>query len=218
MVALFVVLMFIVFIIIDILVLKAKGKEHPAFASYRVFDRGSFLFPKEIYLSQGHTWLKLMKDKLVRIGIDELIIKSFNNLQLIPLLTEGTTVKRGDVLFEARNGKHRIKFLSPVSGLIKNVNKNLEFKTLDDPYLEDWGVSIQPENLENELTQMKTGEKGLSWLKSEFNRLKDFIAHSMVEPELAGITLADGGNLVEGVLSNFDEKVVEKFEKEFLTF
>jgi glycine cleavage system H protein len=216
MVALFVVLMFVTFIIIDLLVLKAQGKEHPALASVRVFDKGSFLFPKEIYLTKGHTWIRLMKDKLVKVGIDELVVKAFNNLQLIPLHNEGVMIKKGETLFEARNGKHRIKFVSPIDGEIKSVNKNLEFKTMDDPYFEDWGVTILPTSIDKELGLMKTGEKGLTWLKHEFNRLKDFVSHSIQEPSVAGLTLADGGNLVEGVLSNFDEKVVDKFEKEFL--
>jgi len=55
-------------------------------------------------------------------------------------------------------------------------------------------------------------------MKSEFRRLKDFLSFNSFKAEPIGATMYDGGNVVEGVVSDFDDDLVVEFEENFLTF
>jgi len=217
MVALFVVLTFVLFIAIDFFVLKSQGKEHPAFMSAHVFDKASIFFPAEAFLAKGHMWLKQLKDGFVRLGIDEFILKATGPFSLVALKSEGEQVMKGEPLMEAKFGKHSVLFRSPVQGVIGSVNKNLTGKKVSDPYDTDWAVTFRPIENSNQLfSSMKSGKKATEILKDEFNRFKDFLSFHSGEPELAGVTMADGGNIVEGVLNNFNDEAVKDFEQKFL--
>ncbi len=217
MVALFVVLTFLLFILIDLIVLKSQGKEHPAFATYKVFNRGSFIFPEDIYLAPGHTWLQKIKDGLVKIGVDEFIIKSLGNIRLNILKNEGEVVNKGEIIFQSKIGSKILNFFAPIDGKVKYVNKNLSTKKVEDPYDIDWGIMIEPNNFEESLGKLKTREVAVDWLKKEFSRFKDFLMVHSKDPEFVGLTMADGGNIVEGVASHLNEKALSEFEKEFLS-
>lgn len=215
MVALFVVLTFLFFILIDLLVLKAQGKEHPAFA-VKVFDK-RFFFPTESILSTSHLWLQKAQNGLYKLGIDEFILKALGKLHLIPLKTEGESVNKGEPILQAVFGNRTITFRAPVDGSIKFVNKNIQEKLVDDPYGDDWAMLIEPKtNLLLSTAFLKTGNDAIKWLHDEFNRFKDFVAAKAGQPELAGITLQDGGNIVEGVLRSFDDNAIKEFEEQFL--
>jgi glycine cleavage system H lipoate-binding protein len=142
MVALFVVLTFLFFILIDLLVLKAQGKEHPAFA-VKVFDK-RFFFPAEAILSTGHLWLQRAQNGLYKLGIDEFILKALGKLHLVPLKSEGESVNKGEPILQAVFGNRTITFRSPVNGSIRFVNKNIGQKPVDDPYGDDWALLIEP--------------------------------------------------------------------------
>ena len=77
MVAIFVLTMFLLFLSVDLIVLKIQGKYHPAFEpslpqfDSAIFSRNSFSIPSNIFISKGHTWLRKNNDGLVSIGIDE---------------------------------------------------------------------------------------------------------------------------------------------------
>jgi len=215
MVVLFVVLTFVAFLVIDFYVIKAQKKKHAAFSSQQVFDQGSFLLPEGFALSKNHLWLKMLKDGNVKIGIDEFVGKVFSAIRIHPIASEGSVVKSGDVLFELSSGSHKIHFASPVSGTVKSINKNLESQKVSDPYENDWGFIIEPTDFK--VGMFKVGKQGLNWLKDEFNRFKDFLSIQIAEPNLAGVTYADGGNIVEGVLSNLEEKSVKEFQNQFIS-
>ncbi len=213
MVALFVVLTFILFILIDFLVLRARGEKHPAFSAVKVFDSG-FMNPGNVYLSSGHTWLEMIKEGLVRIGIDEFVQKTLSGLKFSTILTEGSRVKRGDILFTALSSDKIINFYAPVTGTVRNVNSEGGRK-IEDPY-KSWFISLQPENLENEIKSLRSKEAASSWLTQEYARLKDFLSFHSGDAALAGATLHDGGNIVEGAVSSLSTKSVKEFENQFL--
>lgn len=215
MVALFVVLTFLFFILIDLLVLKAQGKEHPAFA-VKVFDK-RFFFPMEALLSTGHLWLQRAQNGLYKLGIDEFILKALGKLHLVPLKKEGDMVSKGEPILQAVFGNRIITFRAPVEGSIKFLNKNINEKPVDNPYGDDWALMIQPKSdLSLSGAFIKKGNDAINWLHDEFNRFKDFVAAKAGQPELAGVTLQDGGNIVEGVLRSFDDDTIKEFEEQFL--
>lgn len=220
MVAIFVLLTFITFIVIDHIVLKLQNKKHPAFIDNTpkaVFNKGSIFSPENVFVSRGHTWAELLKDGTVKIGIDDIIVKALGKFKLNFISGEGTVVKQGDAVINGTFNGVNFKFRTPVDGKIKKINNDLTGKFIDDPFSQ-WGIIVEPDNFEKNKKSLKTGEELSKWLKDEFSRLKDFLGHHPVKPELAGITMHDGGNIIEGALVNVSSEGLKSFETEFLTF
>lgn len=220
MVALFVLFTFIIFIVVDIVVLKLQKKNHPAFeetVTKAVFNKKSILVPENIYISKGHTWVEQLKDGSAKIGIDDLVMKALGRITLANITEEGKRIKYGDVILSGNLDGKKFNFRSPVDGVVKTINKDLSAKQIDNPYKE-WGLTVEPENLGKNLKNLKSGDELIHWLKDEFNKLKEFLGSYPIKPELAGITMHDGGNIVEGAVANINNEGLEKFETEFLTF
>ncbi len=210
-------LTFVAFLVVDYFVLKSQKKEHPAFATFSVFNKSSLAIPMQYLLSKGHLWLKAVKENEYKVGIDEFILKAFKKIQLVNFVAEGSEVKKGDVLFSGKVGDSLLNFHSPVDGVVSMVNKNIMGRNIENPYEDDWGVTIAPKKSSFEAAALATKEKSVQWLESELNRLKDFLMLHTADPELAGLTMADGGNIVEGIAHNFNENTLQAFEKEFLS-
>lgn len=220
MVALFVLLTFALFVVIDIFVLKAQKKSHPAFekTTSAVFNKSSIAIPNQVFVSKGHTWAQKLQDGTVKVGVDDFALKALGRLSVTSIVPELTKVKQGDVILEGTCSSNSFKFRSPVEGTVKLVNSSILNKPLTEPFTNGWGLVITPSNWEVSSKVLKTGESLSSWLKEEFRRLRDFIEVSAVKPELAGITMHDGGNIVEGAISNIAAEGLKNFENEFLTF
>jgi len=223
MVALYVFLGFILLLVIDYFVIRAEKKYHPAFKkSYEVvenviFDNISVTVPADSYVSRGHTWAELQGNGLIKIGIDEFVLKSVGKFIVTNIAKSGTLVKKGDVIIEAKLGDKNFGFRSPIDGTINFINDDLIGKTISDPYGEDWGIMVSPINFEKNAASLKANEKVIDWMKNEFVRLKNYIVENSVKPQLAGVTMLDGGKMIEGAVAQLDKESVKKFEDEFLT-
>ena len=224
MVAIFVLLTFLLFIAADMLVLKLQKKKHPAFqgssiiSDIAVFTKDLFQAPIDLFLSKGHTYAQKNEYGLIKIGIDEFILKALGKITLIKTAEAGQSVKKGDVLFEGAVNNKVLQFRSPVEGTVKFINPNILNKKITDPYGDDWGLLLAADNFAEEKNSLFTGNELKSFLNKEFSRLKDFLHAHTLRPELAGATMLDGGNVVEGVVSSITEKGIEEFEKDFLNF
>ncbi len=131
------------------------------------------------------------------------------------IIPEGARVEKGQVLFSGLSGDKVVNFYAPVSGTVKNINSGIQNRAADDPY-KNWFISLQPENLDNEIRTMKSKESAASWLQQEYERLKDFLSFHSGDTALAGATLHDGGNIMEGVVSTLNVNSVKEFENQFL--
>jgi glycine cleavage system H protein len=221
MVALFVLFTFILFVVADLLVLKAQKKNHPAFASahtnidYSVYSKKDIHSPEGVFVSRGHTYAQKNEYGLIKVGIDEFALKAFGKLRIISAKATGQQVKQGDVLFEGRFRNRAIKFRSPVSGTVKFLNENLN-KELHTVYNGDWAVLVSPENFDEDRKTLLAGKDLKMWLNDEIERFKDFLGAHTLKNELAGATMYDGGNIAEGSLSFLKEEGLTDFENQFL--
>ena len=218
MVALFVLLTFILFIVVDIFVLKAQKKEHPAFqsADSPVFSKKSFGLLENIFISPGHTWARLAENGYAEIGVDDFTVKALGKISLNNKVEEGNTVRKGEVVFEGRVGDKSFDFRSPLTGTVKSVSTDLP-EIIEEPY-KNWAICISPSNLNEDIKNLFTGSALNNWLNQEFTRLRDFLNFNMQKPEMVGQTMLDGGNIVEGAVTYVNEKGQKNFEKQFLTF
>jgi glycine cleavage system H lipoate-binding protein len=168
MVALYVLLGFILLLVIDYFVIRGEKKYHPAFKrNYEVvenvvFDNISVTIPADSYVSKGHTWAELLGNGLIKIGVDEFILKSVGKFMVTNLIKPGTVVKKGDVIIEAKLGDKNLAFRSPVDGTVNFINDDLVGKTVSDPYGEDWGVMVTPINFEKNAASLKLMKKLLN--------------------------------------------------------
>ena len=230
MVALYVLLGFILLLIIDAFIIRAEKKYHPAFKKkYEVienvvFDNINVAVPADSYISKGHTWAELLGNGLVKVGVDEFVLKSVGKFIVTKISKPGTLVKKGESIVEAKLGEKNISFHSPIDGTINYINDSLIGKSISDPYGEDWGVIMSPLNFDRNAVSLKTNEKVVEWMKEEFIKLKNYLSGSEIQPNLsggqlqvAGVTMFDGGKIIEGAVSQLDQESIKKFEDEFLT-
>ncbi len=137
------------------------------------------------------------------------------------MISTGTKVKKGDhILSIIQNGK-QLNLYSPVSGTIAGQNKVLESDAAlinSSPYSAGWIYKIEPSNWIREAQLLFMAEKQKQFLKSEFARLKDFMAAIMTSDseKYSQVILQDGGELKDGVLSDLGPEVWEDFQTKFI--
>lgn len=222
MVAIFVLSVFLLFISVDLIVLKIQGKNHPAFEpsfsqfDLLTFDKNSFAVPSNILFSKGHTWLKKNMDGLIDIGIDEFGMTALGALSILNCATMGKELKRGETLFEAAYGNKIVKFRSPINGIVESVNTDIIGKKISNPY-ESWGVQLSSKNFAENQGMFFRESEAIDWMKKEFIKLKKFINTHSPKVELAGTTMFDGGSLSSDTITSLVDQSANEFEKEFLS-
>ncbi|MDY0082448.1 MAG: hypothetical protein RBR74_04640 [Ignavibacteriaceae bacterium] len=222
MVAIFVLTAFLFFILVDLVVLKFQGKYHPAFEpsfsqfDISIFEKNKFVIPQNTFFSKGHTWLKENGNGFVNIGIDEFGMTALGTLSILNCALVGKTLKRGDVLFEGSYGNNKVKFLSPVNGIVQSVNPNIISKNISDPY-KTWGVQLLSKDFSENREKFFSGNDAVNWIGKEYVKLKSFLDTHALKPNLAGETMYDGGTLSNDTPHLLVELSAGDFEKEFLS-
>jgi glycine cleavage system H protein len=207
-----------IMVLVDIFVIRAKStKLAPAISSPSVFNRKSLIAPAGFHFSKGHVWAKTIGSDKIRAGIDDFVVHALGKILVSEIAQAGSKVKKGDVLIKGIFDSKTVNFYSPVDGTIETVNNELLGKILNDPYNNDWGVVIRTENAESAISPLLMGTNAVNWMKNEFKKLKDFLVMNSVKTELAGVTMYDGGNVMEGAIANLDENSVKDFEAMFLS-
>ncbi len=171
------------------------------------------------YISTGHTWLRKNSSGAVLVGIDDFLNKLIGSLQEIKVPIVGSEVQEGEPLFRLMIGSEAIQIQAPVAGNVSAINWKLigsrpyEIALPDKPA---WLVKVKPNEKIIEKDTLLTNDRAASWLHDETNRLLDFLSEQSEQPELAGITLADGGIPVHGALKLLNSDGLKQFEQEFL--
>ncbi len=228
MVALFVLITFVLIISINLIVTKIRDKkiavfeesaEHAA-SSYAVFTKDSIYVPKDVYFNPNHTWASITGEGNLSIGVDDFINKIVQPGSIHLFAKNGDRIQKGDNLFELHKGNKKIVVKSPVTGIVNAVNHRAVNNTSslkEDPYEENWLLQVDPQRLGDSLAAMHIGKPVVQWMKNEIERFKDFLSTLHLAASPVGATMYDGGNIVEGVFTSFDDEVAKKFESEFLS-
>jgi glycine cleavage system H lipoate-binding protein len=207
-----------VMVLVDIFVIRARNaKLVNEYTSPSVFNKKSIIAPEGYYFSKGHVWAQKMGSEKIKAGIDDFVIHALGKIQVAEIIPAGTKIKKGDVMIKGKFDSKTVSFLSPVDGIIDSINKNILGKIISDPYNNDWGVVIKTENAGNALVPLFIGGGAIGWMKDEFKKLKDFLVMNSYKPGLAGVTMYDGGNVVEGAIARLDENSMKDFEAMFLS-
>lgn len=196
---------------------ERKPSEKPATRG-RLWD---LRIPRGLLLARGHVWALLQASGRVRIGADQLVLGALGGVDAIVPAKEGALVHRGDPFAVLWRNGHPIRLHAPVTGVVTSVNSSLVhhpdrlYRRLYEP--DGWLAEIEPEAIESELPLLRVGESAARWIRAEFERLRtlaaDGFAHAVPAEARA---LADGGDLREGFLSEFDSEGWNLFEERFL--
>lgn len=221
MVGMFVLITFLLFIIVDIFVLKMQNKPHPAFgmitsSNLLLFNNLNIDIPGDLLFSRSHTWLQKNHYGLIKIGVDDFIDKSLGNYSFSKFADINKDIKRGEIIFELLSGNKLIKIPSPIDGTLKFINEDLLNKKNISPY-QDWGVLLAPKNYDENIRQLIFPKDTAAWMKKEVSRLKSFMKNTFQKTDLAGLTMYDGGTVVKSVISSLTDREFQDFQKEFLT-
>ena len=156
---------------------------------------------KELYYSEWHTWIKVTKDNTVKIGLDDFSQKLLGKITKVELPKVGDIIAEKGPAWKVRSDGWGINLLSPIAGEVIAVNQKLseDCSSLnEDPYKNGWVLELKPDKLEEKTGLMLFGEKAVTWFEEEFD-----VLHSQVKDDI-GVTIADGGELVEAISEKID--------------
>jgi glycine cleavage system H protein len=215
-----IVILFLLLIIPFWIVLNRPVKVKSALKASAALTAGILRIPQGLFFSRNHTWSRLDRSGLARIGLDDLLLHLTGGVEVSFLQREGTRVQKGEELFRIVQDGKELAISSPVTGEVSRVNESLgndPGTLVDDPY-GSWLCMIRPENWQGETSSCYLAGKASSWMKDELTRFKDFLARALAvgEPETAMLVLQEGGELVDFPLAGLEQGIWEQFQEHFL--
>lgn len=154
----------------------------------------SFCIPQGYYLHPGHAWVKAETAGFVRIGLDDFVHRVFGPLGRIEAPLTGKRVTQGQPGLTLVRGRRKAAVLSPVSGVVSEVNSNIRADATAGrltPYSNGWIMRVHVSNLRDQMPNLLLGGQAGEFLEGEINALQARIE------EIQGPLAADGGQLVD---------------------
>jgi CheY-like chemotaxis protein/glycine cleavage system H lipoate-binding protein len=175
-----------------------------------------FMIPGGVFISEGHCWASINEEGVVKIGIDDFAKKLIGKVDAIEFPNLGMIVKKNQPLFTVKQGTRTITFKSPISGKVKEINKQLsnDLESLDySPYEKNWVCSIDAEELDTEIRQLKIGKAAVAFYEDDIEKLQELkkkIKTDKVEDEFK-----TGDSLYIGEMEKTDDATWKRYSDEF---
>ena len=212
MVALFVVLMFIGFLLTDAIVQRV-GRKAPA------PGEPAWEIPQGFYLFEGHSWSHPDSSLGVRVGVDALVAHALGVVEKVIPPKLGQVVKAGQPLFRLERRGRGLDIPGFVTGRVVALNPRLRKRpdsVAKDPYGCGWICAITPTQSDASPGGLRDGQKAASWLELEFHRFREFLSLQASADLATSVTLADGGLPAVGSLAELPLRGWDAFEAAFL--
>ena len=113
-------------------------------------DKWTFRVPKNRFYNENDCWAKV-DENIATIGITDFLQNMVGDVIYVNLPTLGTSVEQFDEVSSFESVKTVLDLLSPVSGVVKEVNEELRQRpelVNQDPYGKGWFVKIEVKNFE----------------------------------------------------------------------
>lgn len=94
-------------------------------------------FPAELKYARTHEWVKLLEDGAALVGISDFAQEQLGDLVFVNLPVVGDAAAQGEPLCDVESVKAVSDIISPVSGVVAEVNEELldaPEKLNEDPY------------------------------------------------------------------------------------
>lgn len=167
---------------------RARGADSPI----------EFIVPRTLFFHRGHTWARLDGDGRVAVGIDDLARTIVGDLSMVELPAIGARLTAGREAFGVRQGERRLSFVSPVSGIVTEVNASLgrdPVRLRWRPYKEGWVYRVAPgERLSVELPALLIGRDAERWMSAELDQLGRAFDRGALAPPVEGALLRAGAD------------------------
>ena len=168
--------------------------------------------PGGLFVHSGHTWAKLDSSGYVQVGLDGFAQGILGRVDRFDLPLNGVTVRQGEPAFAAIQAGKRIEFVSPVDGVVCEVNERINTDPAaarKEPYGKGWAFMIRPSNFSRNLKNLRIGADAAAWLEKEARSFTEFLTLHRAVPQEVGATLPDGGIHVEGIMETMDGEILK---------
>ena len=172
-----------------------------------------FSLPEGLFYHQGHSWLVPQGAELVKVGMDDFAQKLVGRSNKISLPKVGSRIEQGEVGWKLDIDKKNVGMLSPVSGDVVAVNKDI-VKNPDlinqDPYGKGWLMMVKPDNKRATVKNLLTGKVATAWMDKTADELREKMGGEL------GTVYQDGGLPVSGIAKALSPDAWDKIASEFL--
>ncbi len=157
-------------ITVDALIQFGRQKKSivPAFSkdTESVFNENSISAPKGLYFDKGHTWAFMEKNGVVKLGIDDFLLRTIGPLNKLLLKLPGEKIQKGEpALTLIQNGK-QLTLNAPISGTVIFRNNQIVDNTshINTSHLnQGWIYCIEPSNWQRESQFLFMADKYKEW-------------------------------------------------------
>ena len=186
-----------------------------------VYSMSRLRIPLGIFFDSTHSWAFLETAGKIRVGVDDFLTNITGPATLKPLKHNGDHVVRGETISLVEAGGRQLKIYAPLSGTVSRLNRKTirRFgKTTQAAFSHNWLLKISPDRWEQEQSYLMRGKQTRAWMKTELNRLRDFLAFSAYKfsPDLPTVLLQEGGELADHLLAELPDEIWLEFQAEFL--
>jgi len=213
MVALFVALMFVGFLLVDVMVQRVQQRNVPAHLE------PGWTIPSGVYLAEGHSWSRPDSSSGVRLGVDALVAHAVGAVEKVVLPGLGQLVKAGEPLFRLERQGRGFNILSSITGQVVALNNRVVKRpesVSKDPYGSGWICAITPTESDGGFGRMRCGQTAALWLEREFHRFREFLTMQVTPDINLAVTYPDGGLPRVGSLAELPVSGWLAFEAAFL--
>ncbi|OGW13778.1 MAG: hypothetical protein A3G93_09315 [Nitrospinae bacterium RIFCSPLOWO2_12_FULL_45_22] len=185
--------------------------------SQEALDRSmlnGFKVPKGVLFHPFHSWVKLESPKKAAIGVDDFVQKVLGPLEAIDTPPVGTRIQREENLFQLRRGDRTVDIKSPIAGTVCSVNDKLSrYPTLVNqfPYGKGWIVKLRPDNLSDDIRNLRVANEALKWFREELERFQSLLSPRPLQVQI----LQDGGTVVDDLWAYLDNDTWLSIKKNF---
>jgi len=177
----------------DVLTPKTKNLPHDV-RQVKGFD-----VPMDHYFHNGHTWARIESGGFIRIGLDDFALKLMGPADALRLPLMGKELDQNSVGWGLRRQDNPADVLSPVSGVIVEVNSKVNENPRlanAEPYGEGWLFMVRTPDIKKTFDTLMTDTTSLDWMNTEVSALEQMIEAA------AGPLAADGGYLKDDIYGN----------------
>jgi glycine cleavage system H protein len=145
--------------------------------------------------------------------VDDFAQKLVGRSTKIMLPKVGSRIEQGEIGWKLDVGNKNIGMLSPVSGSVISVNKDI-IKNPDlvneDPYGKGWLMMVKPDNKRATVRNLLTGKVATAWMDKTADELREKMGSEI------GTVYQDGGLPVSGIAKALSPDAWDKIAREFL--
>jgi glycine cleavage system H protein len=141
-------------------------------------DKYYFTIPKKGYFfNENDCWIKPFGKKAL-VGITDYLQNAASDILFVDLPKIGETIEQFDDIGSFESNKTVLQLISPGSGKIVSVNKNLEQHPEylnQDPYNQGWFAELELEGFEEDKTLLMDGQEYFEYMKNKIMKEKDHL-------------------------------------------